>query len=216
MICTRGITAHFSVVRMQKMKLKRWEIALILAVIAVFVCGFGIRREAGELSDKLVRLHVVANSDSESDQALKLRVRDAVLSCLRPRLKSAADAAEAREIIADSLPDIKSAAEAETERSGGQQVAVTLCMETFPTREYDTFSLPAGEYLSLRIKLGEAQGHNWWCVVFPPICDAGVIDDDTAAAIGLSEEETRLITQSGTGYVIKFRLIELLSALFGR
>ncbi len=198
------------------MKLKRWEIALIVFVSAVFMCGFGIRREAGDLSEKLVRLHVVANSDSEEDQALKLRVRDAVLACLRPRLQTASDAAEAREIIADSLPDIKSAAEAETERSGGQQVAVTLCMETFPTREYDTFSLPAGEYLSLRVRLGEARGHNWWCVVFPPICDAGAIDDDTAAAIGLSGEETRLITHSGTGYVIKFRLMELLGALFGK
>ena len=193
------------------MKLKRWEIALMIAVFAVFVCGFGIKREAAELSKKLVRLHVVANSDSEEDQALKLRVRDAVLTCLRPRLANASDAAQARQILSESLPDIKSAAEAETARSGViQPVAVTLCTETFPTRDYDTFSLPAGQYLSLRVRLGEAKGHNWWCVVFPPICDAGTIDDDTAAAIGLTGEETKLITQNGTGYVIKFRIMELL------
>lgn len=193
------------------MKLKRWEIALIFACIAVFVCGFSVQREAVELSDKLVRLHVVANSDSEADQALKLRVRDAVLDCLRPRLEGVEDAETAREIIADSLPAIESAAR---EIIDGEEapyaVAATLCREDFPTTEYDNFSLPAGEYLSLRVKIGAAAGHNWWCVVFPPICDAGVIDPDTADAIGLSEGEARLITAGGPGVTVKFRFMELI------
>ncbi len=193
------------------MKLKRWEIALIFACIAVFVCGFSVQREAVELSDKLVRLHVVANSDSEADQALKLRVRDAVLDFLRPRLEGVEDAETAREIIADSLPAIESAAR---EIIDGEEapyaVAATLCREDFPTTEYDNFSLPAGEYLSLRVKIGAAAGHNWWCVVFPPICDAGVIDPDTADAIGLSEGEARLITAGGPGVAVKFRFMELI------
>ena len=188
------------------MKLKRWEIALIFACIAVFVCGFSVQREAVELSDKLVRLHVVANSDSEADQALKLRVRDAVLDFLRPRLEGVEDAETAREIIADSLPAIESAAR---EIIDGEEapyaVAATLCREDFPTTEYDNFSLPAGEYLSLRVKIGAAAGHNWWCVVFPPICDAGVIDPDTTPFCrSLTEKggyspRTRAIRSHGQG-----------------
>ena len=191
------------------MRLKAWEIALICAFLSVFVCGFSLRREEAALSDKLVRLHVVANSDSEADQALKFRVRDAVLDYLRPRLEGVEDAAEARRVIKDSLEGIVEAAEAVMDGEGvGYGAAATLCRESFPTTQYDSFALPAGEYLSLRVKLGEAAGHNWWCVVFPPICDAGIIDTDTADAIGLSGEETRLITADGPGYVVKFRLME--------
>ena len=87
------------------MRLKAWEIALICAFLSVFVCGFSLRREEAALSDKLVRLHVVANSDSEADQALKLRVRDAVLEYLRPRLEGVEDAAEARRVIAEIRPE---------------------------------------------------------------------------------------------------------------
>ncbi len=191
------------------MKLKRWEIALIFAVLAVFVCGFSVQREEAALAEKLVRLHVVANSDSEADQALKLRVRDAVLDYLRPRLEGVEDAEEASRIIGDSLEGIVDAAETVTGGENvGYGVTASLCRETFPTTQYDNFALPAGEYLSLRVKLGEAAGHNWWCVVFPPICDAGVIDTDSADAIGLSEGEAKLITADGPGYVVKFRFME--------
>ncbi len=196
------------------MKLKRWEIALIFACLSVFVCGFSVRREAGELSEKLVRLHVVANSDTDADQELKLRVRDAVLELLRGRLEGVSDAGEAREVIGNSLPDIESAARKVIESEGrAYSVAATLCREGFPTTEYENFALPAGEYLSLRVKIGAAAGHNWWCVVFPPICDAGEIDAETAAAIGLTDDEARLITADSPGYVVKFRVMEWLNSL---
>lgn len=191
------------------MKLKTWEIALICAFLTVFVCGFSVQREEAALSGKLVRLHVVANSDSEADQALKLRVRDAVLAYLRPRLEGVEDAQEARRILDGSLEGIVEAAGAVTDGEGaGYGVTASLCRESFPTTQYDNFALPAGEYLSLRVKLGAAAGHNWWCVVFPPICDAGVIDTDTADAIGLTGKEAKLITADGPGYVVKFRLME--------
>lgn len=196
------------------MKLKRWEIALIFACLAVFVCGFSLRREAGALSDKLVRLHVVANSDSQTDQEVKLLARDAVLELLRDRLQGVTDAGQAREIIESCLPDIESAARAAVEGAGCDcPVSAALCRERFPTTEYDSFSLPAGDYLSLRVKIGAAAGHNWWCVVFPPICDAGEIDPGTAAAIGLTEDEAYLITADSPGVVVKFRVLEWLNAL---
>lgn len=194
------------------MKLKRFEIALIFAVLAVFLCGFGVNHEAKALSAKLVRLHVVANSDSDADQEVKLRVRDAVLEELEPLLSGVSDAERAREIIGENTGKINSAAEKTLASQGfSYNVETTLCRESFPTTEYGTFSLPAGEYLSLRVKIGSAQGHNWWCVVFPPICGSGELDDATAAAIGLSEDDLKLITADSGGYVIRFKLMEIIA-----
>lgn len=197
------------------MKLKTWEKALICAVLFTFILGVDACAEASDLSGKLVRLHVVANSDTGEDQALKLKVRDAVLDTLRPRLEGASDAQAAREIIAGSLSDLERAA-GEVIREEGYDYAVTATVlrENFPTTEYENFSLPAGEYLSLRVKIGKAEGHNWWCVVFPPICDAGELGPETSAAIGLSEGEVGLITKDNTGYTVKFKLIELLHSFF--
>ncbi len=197
------------------MKLKVWEKALICAVLFTFILGFDASAEASELSGKLVRLHVVANSDTEADQTLKLQVRDAVLAELRPRLEGVSDAKAAREIISNSLTDLEKAA-GEVIRENGFDYAVTatILKESFPTTQYDNFSLPAGEYLSLRVKIGEARGHNWWCVVFPPICDAGELEPETSAAIGLSDADLGLITQDTPGYTVKFKFIELIHALF--
>ncbi len=197
------------------MKLKTWELALLFAVLAAFLLGSHVNAEAAELSGKLVRLHVVANSDSEADQAMKLQVRDAVLELLRPRLEGVSDAERAREVIAGSLGDIERAsAEVVAKWGAGYAVTAAVCRESFPTTEYESFSLPAGEYTSLRVKIGRAAGHNWWCVVFPPICDTGELGPEAAAAMGLSEDEIGIITQENTGYIVKFKLLELLSQFF--
>ncbi len=193
------------------MKLKIWEKALAAAVLACVVLGLGAQGEARELSSKLIRLHVVASSDSEADQSEKLRVRDAVLEYLAPRLEGAGDAGEAEKIISSELEGIRAAAAEITDRS----VTVSLARERFPTTEYDTFSLPAGVYNSLRVIIGEGKGHNWWCVVFPPVCGMPEIDPDAAATIGLTDGEVRLITRADTGYVVKFRVIEWLEWLRG-
>lgn len=192
------------------MKFKIWEWALIAAIIVTFIGGLDINRSSKSLSDKLIRLHVVANSDTDADQSLKLRVRDAVLDKLRPALEGAQDRESARKIIGGRLAEIEGAAKGVISESGkGYGVKATLCNESFPTTEYDNFSLPAGEYLSLRVTIGEGAGHNWWCVVFPPICDAGVIDSEAGAAVGLTDSEVGLITGKNDGYVIKFRIMEL-------
>lgn len=192
------------------MKLKRWEIALIAAVVIAVVAGTWLNAEARELSGKLVRLHVVANSDSEEDQALKLRVRDAVLKELAPKLEGVTDAKTAREIIAGELDNIERTAENLILAEGGSfSVSAELAVESFPTTEYETFALPAGRYTALRVRIGEGAGHNWWCVVFPGICGAAAQEDAASAAIGLEDDEISLVTRDGTEYEVRFRLLEL-------
>lgn len=196
------------------MKLKTWEIALIAALIITFICGISLNREEKALSGKLIRLHVVANSDSEEDQALKLRVRDNVLELVSDELSGVSDRDTAAKRINEITPLIRLCAENTAEKNGyPYKVSVMLENEVFPTTDYDTFSLPSGEYLSLRVVIGEGAGHNWWCVVFPPLCTSGVLDDDTAAVIGLSDSEISLITAENEGYRIKFRSMELLQEI---
>ena len=130
-------------------------------------CAY-LQTQQRQLAEKLVRLHVVANSDSPSDQAIKLRVRDAVLAAAEPVLGSADDPEQA---LAAELPALECAA-AEMLRALGREesVSVTLQNERFPTRDYETFSLPAGVYRTLRVTIGAGEGHNWWCVLYPGLC----------------------------------------------
>lgn len=189
---------------MKNKLLKNWEISLLLALGITLCAGTwaGARSEA--LSAGLVRLHVVAASDEAGEQALKLRVRDSVLACLEPRLEGARSAGEAAQRIAAALDEVRAAAEAVSE---GREVAVTLGREYYPTRDYGSFALPAGRYESLRVVLGEGEGHNWWCVVFPPLClDAAGARE---ALDTLGGDSAGLLTGEGGGVVLKFRLLEL-------
>lgn len=186
-------------------KLKRWELALLAAVCAVLLSGLWANGRQAQLSQKLIRLHVVAVSDDKAEQKIKLSVRDAVLDYLTPLLENASDAQNAGEIIKSNLSGIRLAA---LRRSCGREVSVTLQDESFPTRHYESFSLPAGEYRSLRITLGEGEGQNWWCVVFPPLCVEAALDEAQYTPV-LSEDEVELITAESGGYEIRFRLLEL-------
>lgn len=164
------------------------------------------------LAAKTVRLHVVANSDSEADQTQKLAVRDTVLPVIAKLTADCTDARQAREALSTHLPEIHAAALA---ASGGQTVTVCLTDEAFPTRYYDTFTLPAGTYPSLRVRLGAAEGHNWWCVVFPSLCTAATSDAlaQCAAVGGFDETETELITGGEERYEIRFKCFEWLQEL---
>ena len=145
------------------------------------------------------------------DQALKLLVRDAVLERATEILEQSADRAEAEIRLRESLPELEAIAE-ETVRANGYDYAVTAELEdtAFPTKEYDGFSLPAGEYLALRILIGEGVGQNWWCVVFPPLCTAASADvPETALAAGLTEDQVSLMTEEDGGYQLKFKAVEL-------
>ena len=191
-------------------QLRTVEIALMVGLAIFLGSGVLALRTQDELADKVVRLHVLANSDSEEDQALKLKVRDVVLERATAILEQSADRREAESRLRGELLELERIA-AEEIAAEGYNYPVTVELENtdFPTKEYDGFTLPAGEYLALRVIIGEGQGQNWWCVVFPPLCTAASADVPASAlAAGFSEEEVNLITEENQGYVLKFKAVE--------
>lgn len=191
-------------------KLRPWELALLLALCFTLLCGTWAQGRQQVLAGKLVRLHVIAASDADEAQAVKLQVRDAVLAYLEPKLADVTDVDAAQEIIAANLDGVAQAARTVTPDA----VTVTLGPERYPTREYETFSLPAGVYTSLRVTLGAGEGHNWWCVIFPPLCVESSLSD--RAVETLSDGDVKLITEDGDGYVLRFRLLDLWGKLTER
>lgn len=188
---------------MKEYKLKTWELAELCALCVSLCVGTWAQGRQRDISSSLVRLHVIAASDETAEQELKLRVRDNVLEYLTPVLDKAESPEEAQRIINGELTSIKAAAEA---CAGGRSVSVTLGQEYYPTREYEGFTLPAGQYQSLRVILGEGKGHNWWCVVFPPLCVSAA--EQNKALDAMSEPERGLITEAD-GYELRFRIVEL-------
>ena len=187
-------------------------VLLIVSALTVSVCA-ALQVQQQRMSEKIIRLHVVANSDSGADQAVKLHVRDAVLAAARQALQGAGDPQQA---IAQALPQLEAAANAALAAQGSRETArVSFRRELFPTREYDTFSLPSGVYRSLRVTIGAGGGHNWWCVIFPSLCVPATADGfvQAAEAGGFTRAEIGLMTQADEGYVLKFRSLELLQAL---
>ena len=187
-------------------------VLLIVSALTVSVCA-ALQVQQQRMSEKIIRLHVVANSDSSADQAIKLHVRDAVLAVARQALQDAGDPQQA---IAQALPALEAAANAALAAQGSRDTAsVSFRRELFPTREYDTFSLPSGVYRSLRVTIGAGGGHNWWCVIFPSLCVPATADGfvQAAEAGGFTRAEIGLMTQADEGYVLKFRSLELLQAL---
>lgn len=187
-------------------------VLLIVSALTVSVCA-ALQVQQQRMSEKIIRLHVVANSDSGADQAVKLHVRDAVLAVARQALQDADDPQQA---IAQALPALEAAANAALAAQGSRETArVSFRRELFPTRDYDTFSLPSGVYRSLRVTIGAGDGHNWWCVIFPSLCVPATADGfvQAAEAGGFTRAEIGLMTQADEGYVLKFRSLELLQAL---
>ena len=191
-------------------RLRTWEIALLIGAALFLIFGALALQTQTQLADRVVRLHVLANSDSEEDQALKLLVRDAVLDRAEALLTQSEDRAEAEALLREHLTDFEQVAEAVITAEGyDYPVSVELEDTQFPTKEYDGFTLPAGEYLALRVLIGAAEGQNWWCVVFPPLCTTAAAEVPAAALEGgLSEEQVGLITEENTGYVLKFKAVE--------
>lgn len=154
-----------------KLKCKPFELALALCMAVLFAYAAWVSVGQQGLSDGLLRLHVIANSDSIPDQQVKLLVRDRVLAVTEPLLEGADSQDEVRAIVHGHLQEITDEAQAVLTAQGmPYTLSAQLTAEHYPTRTYDTFSLPAGTYTGLKIRLGAAQGRNWWCVVFPPLC----------------------------------------------
>lgn len=191
-------------------------LSLLCALVCTGVWASEAHQSQRQLAEKLIRLHVLANSDREEDQELKLRVRDSVLSRAEELLRGAEDLEEARADLEAALPELEALAEAAVEAAGyAYPVSASLSWESYPTRVYDTFTLPAGEYLSLRFLIGEGAGHNWWCVVYPPLCQSASQEDFSGAAeeAGLTEEEVSLISGESRGYTVRFKSIEWVEGL---
>ena len=182
-----------------------------VALTVACIWLWGIVTDSGDLRENLLRLHVVGASNSDEDQAVKLQVRDAVLGSLEEGLRDMTDPQDAWDYVARMLPQVETAANRVLAAAGfSETVQVSLTEETFPTREYDTFSLPAGVYKALRIVIGEGEGKNWWCVVFPQLCGADGEFVETASTAGLDPELAKSLEGE---YELRFWVLEKLGEL---
>ena len=192
--------------------LHKGELIILLALSAMLLLGLWLEREQRDLSGSVLRLHVLANSDRVEDQALKLKVRDAVLQEAKAIMPEHASLAQAERVLGQNLERLAAAGAAVVAREGyDYPVSAGLEDTWFPTKEYEDFSLPAGEYRALRIVIGEGGGQNWWCVVFPPLCLSSVAETaaETALEAGMTEQQVSLLTGESEGYVVKFKALEL-------
>jgi len=191
-------------------KFKIWESSALIAICASLCLSLWAQGKQESISSDILRLHVVAVSNDTYEQSLKLRVRDAVLAYISPRLEKAEGSEQAEGIIYSELEAI---ARAEAAAAEGRQVTVSLGEESYPTKSYEGFRLPAGRYRSLRIVLGEGKGENWWCVVFPPVCLTAAQAEELQTV--MSEEDFKLVTDS-ENFVIRFKILELWGQLQGK
>lgn len=187
---------------------KKWDrvliFGLLLAVILSMAAGFD--NECETVRENVLRLHILANSDSEEDQALKLRVRDAILRETAADFAESGSQTETMARAEELLPKMKAVAEEALAQAGSTDaVRVTLVNMYFETREYDGTILPAGYYDAVRIELGAAEGHNWWCVLFPQLCIG-------TAAEGPELERIEKLAE-GPEYRLSFALVEWLERL---
>ncbi len=205
---------------------KRFYPALAALLVILMALSFLPVHGEAKIYDTVVRLHVLANSDSEEDQALKLQVRDAVLETTAPALEGCTTQQEAVSALTECMEAVRMAAEDVIAHEGREDLAGTvkvyLDRESYPRRTYEDCTLPAGTYVSLRVCIGEAAGHNWWCVLFPPLClSAATAEKPTSAedafiSVGLSKDQYGVITETDkTTYKIRFRILELWQQWFG-
>ena len=192
---------------MKSDKLKKIEIALLMALCITLCYGTYINAAKENLSQNVIRFHVIASSDDEAEQELKLRVKEPLVTYLEKLLENTETAAEAKERIEEQLPEIESLA---LSLSEGRSVAVLFGTNEYPIRSAEGYTLPAGEYTSLRVVLGEGDGQNWWGVIFPDLTPDAVAAVQTSA---LNEKGVSLISDDEDGVSIKFKAIEYFDGL---
>ena len=200
---------------------KRFYVAIVILLIAMMALSFLPVHGERDIYDTVVRLHVLANSDTEEDQALKLKVRDGVLEAAAPLVEGCTTQAQAVEALTAHLSELEAAALAVMESEGyDYPVTVLLGEEDYPTRVYESCAFPAGTYVSLRILIGEGEGQNWWCCLFPPLCLSAATakedNEDAFIQVGLTKDQYGIITETGkTKYKVRFKLLEVLEDWFG-
>ncbi len=182
-----------------------------MVLMAVLFIAVMPTEAEGAVYEDTVRLHILAESDSAEDQALKIALRDAVLCEFGARLRTTECAENAKDELSRSVDEIEEFCNTEIAKLGYDgEVSVTLVSEWYETREYADFTLPAGVYTSLKIVIGEGEGQNWWCVMYPPMCLDVALESEGADRY--TDEERVLI--SGNGYRAKFKILELISSAF--
>ena len=196
---------------MKKRQMIEISVALGLVLSMIFsVIGFGA--QCNEIRDSVIRLHILANSDSDEDQNVKLLVRDALLSCGSEIFSGAVDVNNAKRCLENEKEFlIKTANEVLAENGFNYTADMFLEKEYFITREYENYTLPAGEYLALKVILGKGEGHNWWCVMFPPLClPAATSQTNTEIILGKNGAD---IISSSAKYEMKFKIVEIFEEL---
>lgn len=188
--------------------MKTLEKSLLLALVITILISFtGFAAGCEDIPNHVLRLHVLANSDSNADQALKLKVRDRIVAESAGLFDGASSRQDAEKIASENLQKLQDAAQDEVIRDGYQYpVRVYLTNMYFTTRQYDTVTLPAGTYDALRVEIGSGAGHNWWCVIFPPLCLPAAEKREDLKDV-LNPNELRIVDGSGS-YIVRFKTLE--------
>ena len=203
-------------------KLKPFLVITILLSIYIFICAISyVSAVSSDIANSVFRLHVIANSDSVEDQSLKLKVRDELLLYMNNLSKDCTSKEEVMQIAKEHINDFKEIASKVILDNGFDYgVDVQVGLNDFPTKYYGDIALPAGTYDALRVKIGEASGQNWWCVMFPPLCfvdvSSGIVPDSSKEEMkdNLNDEEYDLISKSDSDEItFKFKLVEFFQNL---
>ncbi len=201
---------------------KRLLICAFLILTVALIAGLFPVHGEEEIYDTVVRLHVLANSDSEADQALKLKVRDRVVELVSPTVKDCRSQTEAIAAIGGIMDSLEGAAEEVVAEEGyDYDVSILMGEEYYPTRIYESCAFPEGKYVSLRVCIGEAEGQNWWCCLFPPLCLSAASDDsdedneEAFISVGLTGDQYKVITESDKPkYRVRFKILETIQKIF--
>lgn len=192
---------------------KKIKISVTVAIVVAIlfsICSFAKTSE--EIRSDVLRLHVIANSDTSVDQNLKLRLRDYILQEGKDIFNGSVNVENAVEKIEPVLPELEKSAKAFVNQAGfDYDVKISLSNEYFTTRTYETVTLPAGKYLALRVVIGSGEGHNWWCVMFPPMCVPAADKKDEIENV-FSEKEIKLV-ESKPKYEPRFKVVEIYEQL---
>lgn len=214
--------------KIRKMRLVVLILGLVsvITIMTVTISGeaLKINNISKNYKEKLIRFHVIANSDSDEDQALKLKVRDEIISYLQPKLEKSKSIEESEKIIKNEYENLTNISNKVIVENGyDYNVKVGITYSKFPTKQYSNMVLPAGEYKALKVVIGKGEGKNWWCVMFPPLCfvdeENGVIDKETDEKLRsvLTDDEYKLITQKDRDSVgktkMKFKIVEIMEKI---
>ncbi|MBR3816524.1 MAG: stage II sporulation protein R [Clostridia bacterium] len=190
------------------MKLRMLELSAVIALFVCIISCVSFENDCEDIRENVLRLHVIADSDSEEAQSVKLKVRDALLSEGRELFEGNSDIEEAETSISENLELMKAAAERTLRENGytySAEIELTECY--FPTRQYGGVTLPAGNYNALRVVLGEGEGHNWWCVMFPPMCLPAAQKEQAKLSDVLDERGLDIVT-GGKRYEVRLWIVE--------